>query len=127
MRDYKKRIVAGLEEACGTALHDAGFRTGRSAWRLHRTNATRIDFLEIGFADVEGRAPRGLTPASFGLMAGVFFRGIPHPMEANLDGIAGEPANGVASCHFVFSVRPSWWRAGFQSHMQWYVDAWGVM
>ena len=124
-KEDKQRVISLFEEHVSPLLHTHSFTTLSKGRHWCRRTTERLDFIEIRFADVEGFAPAGLTAASFDVLAGTFFRWIPHPLAARFNGLDGLPVKDTASCHFVRHFKPGWTFSRFRHRATWYVGTFG--
>lgn len=86
-----------------------------------RISEYRIDVLELRMARPGYNSLYSVSPSSFEIEAGVFFKFAPHPMYATFAGVEGFPIDNAADGHIRMSSHPkrilqsgfnsSWWRA----------------
>jgi len=122
----KRRLLEHLGEQPASLLEANDFRLlVKDKWRWCRSSPQRVDFVEIMFADVKGFVPASLSSASMSLLAGVFVKGIPHPMGARFAGVDGLSADSVSSSHFQLTAKAGRLLGVLQKPEYWYVDPFG--
>ena len=122
------RITEVIDGAVSPLLTGSGFiKSDSEFWQMHRVLEQRIDILELIFADIKGGTPYGLTKHSFAFIASVFIKGIPHPMGAQLKGIADEPIHNASGGHFYLRILPNRLFQGIRSQGFWRIGGSSLM
>ena len=109
--EIRKAIVGSLWPILKS--HGFTYFDGLCAFRF---STHHVDVLEVQFAQNNSY---GLSPNSFRLEAGVFFKFAPHPMQAKFESVDGLPLKSVVDCHFRILSKPFFLMKSRRDYSMW--------